>query len=135
MFVSFEDTIYRYNFFSITPGLLLKNYILKKSIRTTIKLNIQLIKFFQKLIFMLDITFFKLLIKGEPVNLPFYLFFLLNPLTNFFFEGSTLSRTPPKLVEVLYTRTFFFGKKKLKKRGRVKRKILRKLVLKNKKID
>ena len=143
-FISLSDPIRKRNYFSLTTGLLLKYFEgRKKSIKKTLPIKLVLIRFLRKLLLISNLKIFNLWIRGTPLFLP-QLFNFLNkplptPITNPFnyrvineIDGSPHHLTFNSLI---FWKSKSFGFQKTKKKGRIKRKIRRKIISEARVVD
>ena len=141
--ISFENELFKHNYFSLSPGLLIKGFEYKKSLKSSYSLKLLLIKFVRKLLIVLGIKKLSLIIQGSPLNLSQCLRVLFkplqhyfkNPLTSKFYEEIISKPSVFNLFNLVFKKVLAYKPLKLRKRGRVKRKIRRKLVFKNNLID
>ena len=137
--INLDHSVFKHNYLSLTPGLLIKGFDYKKSLKRSLSLKLLLIRFLRKVLITLGIKNLYLMLKGTPVKLSRFIHALfkpiphifLNPLKEAVYDEVTHEAFPFKIEGATFTKTLLFGKHKLKKKGRVKRKILRKLILKN----
>ena len=95
------------------------------------------------MLIMLGISNLNLIFKGTPTNLTRYVkalfvpitHFVQNPITNELYDEITKKPFKINVHSIFFLKSLVYKPMKLKKRGRVKRKILRKLILKNKLVD
>jgi hypothetical protein len=100
-------------------------------------------KLLRKLLIVLQVSNLNLILKGTPTRLPQYVrtlltpitHYLVNPISNTLYDEITQKPFEFNIHSVLFLKCLLLKKQKLRKKGRVKRKILRKLILKNKLID
>ena len=141
--ISFENELFKHNYFSLSPGLLIKGFEYKKSLKSSYSLKLLLVKFVRKLLIVLGIRKLSLIIQGSPLNLSQCLRVLFkplqhyfkNPLTSKFYEEIISKPSVFSLFNLVFKKVFVYKPLKLRKKGRVKRKIHRKLVFKNNLMD
>ena len=100
-------------------------------------------RFLRKVLIFLNLKHFHLIVRGVPSNLTTLLKLLNTPVSyltrNPLQNNSAFVDAPGmfqlKIWLIYYIKTFFFGKRKLKKKGRLKRKIARKILANNRLID
>lgn len=144
LLISLLDPIRKRNYFSLTTGLLLKYFEdRKKSIKKTLPLKLILVRFLRKLLLISKISLFNLWVRGIPLFLP-QLFTFLNkalptPITDPF-NHKIINESDFKPMDFTYNSLIFwksksFGFQKTKKKGRIKRKIRRKIISEARVID
>ena len=141
--VSLENKIFNHNYFSLSPGILIKGFDYKKSLKNSYTLKLLLIKFLRKLLIVLNIKKLSLIVQGNPLNLIQFLrvlfkplqHFFKNPLTTKFYDEITSKPFNFNLYNLVFKKVFLYKPLKLRKIGRIKRKIRRKLVFKNRLMD
>lgn len=129
------------NLLCLTPGLLIKGFEYKKSIKKNITLKFLLVRFLRKIIVTLRLKHLKILVRGVPVKLSKLMYFFLKPITHKYltpdnFKNNNWAEENSYLK--IHSLTFikiFNTQNKIKKKGRIKRKIQRKVFLKNNVID
>lgn len=131
------------NYFSLAVGLLLKFFKYKKSLKKTKTFKFLLVKFFRKLLITTNMQRFVLFFKRSPVLLNEVIRFLTQPLIAPFYDP-VRDRTvledenKPYLLQVHYIyflKSVSYTKMKNKQKGRLKRKITKKIVRKNRIVD
>jgi hypothetical protein len=133
------------NYTFISPGFFIKFFEKKKSLKKTKTLKFLMAKYLRKLFIISKITNLILIIKNTPSNL-IEIIKLINtpivhkfvdPIDKFEIDESNLKIKYfwVKFLFFIFNKNINFSKNKERKRGRIKRKILRKLVLENKLID
>ena len=138
-----NHNILKYQYFFLSSGLLLKGFGFKKSVKKLQSTKLLLVKLLRKMLLIVKVRNISLTVKGVPVNLPQYLRTLLTPINHYLIDPTTsmlhdeITKKPFEFHfhSVHFLKGLYFNQTKLRKRGRVKRKILRKLVLKNKLTD
>ena len=147
--VVFEDSKNHQTHFFTTPGLFIKYFQGKKSLKKNKAIKYLMSRFLRKILLVLNLESVGVITKGVPVHLEKLLTALFRPLSHPFinpFTGATIneSGTNQSLRQVrgnigISSITFLapkpFSYQKTRKRGRIKRKIQRKLVRLNKVID
>lgn len=137
--INFQD-YKKKNFFFLTPGFFLKFFEKKKSLKKNKNLKLLCAKYLRKLYLLNKIKSNIFIIKNNPVYLLEMLNIMHSPIIhkfgNPFDEGNLIEEKDlkRKLIKVFYfifLRNQDFSKNKIKKKGRIKRKITRKLVLEN----
>lgn len=128
----------------IATGLFIKFFEKKKSMKKNKLIKFLMSKFLRKLIITLNLKNLILVFKKTPVFLIETLNFLNQPTVHKFNDpihnkiiNEALSPSP-RLIKFLYfifLKNYSFSKNKMKKKGRVKRKIYRKLILTNQIVD
>ncbi len=139
-------SLYRFfgkTYFALRPGLFINLFNKKKTLKKKKVIHFVMMRYIKKLLSVVQIFNVTFVVKNPPFylnklltvfNLPFTSPFL-NPLTNKSFD-----ETSPDYGNIKFKYFFFINSKsytfsKVKKRGRIKRKIRRKLILKNRIID
>jgi hypothetical protein len=124
--------------------LLIKFYEKKKSLKKTKTIKFLLIKFLRKILIILKITNLIFKIKKKPIYFLELLNLLNQPIshkfinpcdTKFIDETTKIKKNLFRFIFFIFSKNTSFSKLKLKKKGRIKRKILRKIILTNKLID
>ena len=141
--ITLEHSFLKHQYFFLSPGLLLKGFDYKKSIKKLQSTKLLLVKFLRKMLLIVKVKNVVLTIKGIPTNLPQYVRTLLTPINHYLVDPTTntlydeITKKPLgfNFHSIFFLKSLHFNNMKLRKRGRVKRKILRKLVLKNKLSD
>ena len=139
--LSDENSNKTYCFF--TPGLLVKFAQNRKSLRKKTSMKVLMMQFLRKLLIVLRLNKIQIISSGIPVLLSRLLYMLsqplnhliTNPLTGAVIDEITRTRTPLNFDSVFFTRSYPYGYMPTRKRGRVKRKIRRKLVKLGRLID
>jgi len=136
-FISLSDPIRKRNYFSLTTGLLLKYFEdRKKSIKKTLPLKLTLVRFLRKLLLLSGLSLFNFWIRGVPLFLPQLFNFLNKPLPTPIVDPfnhkiiNELEHTYTNFTfnSLIFWKSKSFGFQKTKKKGRIKRKIRRKIV-------
>lgn len=131
------------NYCSLNIGIFMSAFKYKKSIRKTKLLKQLLVKFLRKVLLITSIRRFNLFIRKTPTlfNELFYLFrrplghIIKNPVSGTVIDEVNGPTTHFTIPYIMCLEPKPFNYLKTRKRGRIKRKIRRKLVLKNKVID
>jgi len=129
-------------YFSFSPGIFLKNFNFKKGLKKKKHFKLLSIRFLRKILIILGLTFLEIKVKGLPLNLSYYLkqFYTPiihaynNPLNNLTTTESFLKTGSFKTIKISFIKSFSM-KGSLKKKGRIKRKVLRKIFYRNSVID
>lgn len=130
------------NYFSLSLGLFLKFFKKKKSIKKTKMIKILLMKYIRKLFIISGIISFELFINRTPILLEELInalcnptgTFFTNPLNNYNYDD-TVEKTTFNFMGIYYITPRPYGVKKGPKKGRLKRKIMRRLIRMNKVLD
>lgn len=138
-----SDEISNKTYCFLTPGLLVKFAQNRKSLRKKTSMKILMMQFLRKLLIVLRLNKIQLVSSGVPVLLSRLLYVLSqplnhlvkNPLTGSVIDEITQPRTKLNFDSVFFTRAYPYGYLPTRKRGRVKRKIRRKLVKLGRLID
>ena len=141
--VNLESTSPRYNILSLSPGVIFAKFFEKKGLRNRRQTQTILMRFLRKSLIFLNISNLNLIVRGLPFNLAQLVKVLATPISynisNPLRQGEiftdTASRFNLQIWLVHFTKTFFFGKTKLRKKGRLKRKVARKIIMNNKLVD
>ena len=147
--VILEDSKKHNTHFFTTPGLFIRYFQGKKSLKKNKALKYLMARFLRKMLLVLNLESVGLVTKGVPVNLDKLLTAIFKPLSHPFtnpLTGDVINEsdsTRPRKKEKgnigISSVTFFapkpFSYQKTRKRGRIKRKIQRRLVRMNKVID
>jgi hypothetical protein len=135
----------RHNYFSLSVGLFLKFLNGKKSFKKSKLIKLLLMKYVRKLLIVSEIRDLVLFTKRTPVFFtelcnalispiirPF-----LNPFTNFMYDDIKLNSLKPKLrvKQVFFYQPKSFGSMKGPRKGRLKRKIMRRIIRTNRICD
>jgi hypothetical protein len=127
----------------LSPGLFIKFFEKKKSFKKNKIIKILLAKYLRKIFILTKVNNLTFWIKGIPVYLLEIINFLnqpivhkfINPYTNKIVEETTLKTFSLRIINIVLFKNKSFCINKTKKKGRVKRKIIRKIILENKLID
>ena len=79
------------NLLCLTPGLLIKGFEYKKSIKKNITLKFLLVRFLRKIIITLRLKHLKVMIKGVPLKLNKLMYFFLKPITHKYLTPNNLT--------------------------------------------
>jgi len=136
-FISLMDFFKRRNYISLLPGLLIK-YLegRKKGAKKILTTKLLLVRFLRKILIMSGITHLSMLVKGLPLHLPQLFSFLNKPLPHIIIDPFTkkpIDETGEEYLTFKYFSLTFlnpkpYGYQKTQKKGRVKRKIRRKII-------
>jgi hypothetical protein len=136
--------IFKINFLGLSTGLFIKFYEKKKSLKKTKTIKFLLIRFLRKILLISKINNLIFKIKKKPIYFLELLNLLnqriihkfLNPCENKFIDETVKPKINPfRFIFFIFLKNISYSKLKLKKKGRIKRKILRKIILNNKLID
>lgn len=127
----------------ITAGLLLRYFQNRKSLKKNKAMRLLMARFLRKVLIILKLKRVVVYIRGIPLYFELFLNMLYRPLSHVFtnpLTGSEIDETLKNHLVFNVHKIFFhkikpFGYQKTRKKGRVKRKIRRKLVKLNKVID
>ena len=141
--LNIESKSPKYNILSLNPGFIFSKFFEKRHLKKQRQTHSLLMRFVRKVLIFLNLQHFNLIVRGIPSNLTILLKILntpvshltRNPLQNYATFIDTSGAFQLKIWLVYYIKTFFFGKRKLKKKGRLKRKIARKVLANNRLID
>jgi hypothetical protein len=142
IFVNLSDYLKR-NYFFLSTGLFIKYFEKKKLFKRSKVIRTILIKYLRKIFLLVNIPNIFLLIKKTPTFLVDFLnlfsqqipYKFNEPVTNREINDDDYTKNVTKMLYFVFLNTENFTKNKIKKRGRVKRKISRKLVLRNSIVD
>lgn len=142
LFVNLQN-LARKNYLFLSTGLFIKFFEKKKSLKKTKTIKLLIGKFLRKIFFISKIKNATLIIKKNPLFLLEILNIFNVPIVHKFFDPVSKCITEEessnypwfKFLYFVFLDNKDFSNNKKKKRGRIKRKILRKLILENKIID
>jgi len=129
-------------YFYLQTGLLLKFFRHKKSIKKTKTAKVLLFKYLRKLLNLMMIRTLSLYVRGSPKNFPELIRVLRKPFTHTYTNpftklqvDETTVQSPHfprfKFIQLFFVKLTPFGKMKTKPRGRLKRRIRKKIVKMN----
>lgn len=138
LFVNIQNHKKR-NFFFLSQGFFIKFFEKKKSLKKTKTFKMLTAKYLRKLYLLNRIKYNIFIIKKNPVFFLEILNFLHSPIIHKFnapyidglVEEKKSNNTLIKVLYFVFIKNKDFSKNKYKKKGRIKRKITRKLVLEN----
>ena len=141
--VALVDDLKRKTHFFLSPGLLLKYFQRKKSLKKNKSMKLLMARFLRKILLVLGARHLTLRLKGIPLFIDILLNMLFRPLSHLFtdpFTGNQVdeiqnTKGALNIATIVITKHRPFGYQKQKKKGRVKRKIRRKLTRLNSVID
>jgi hypothetical protein len=131
------------NYLSLSAGLFIKFFEKKKSLKKNKTIKLLMAKYVRKLFLVSKIKNVILMIRRIPVfineiinffNMPIAHKFL-NPIDGKNIEENENNFTQIKFLYFLFLENKNFSKNKIAQKGRIKRKILRKVVFENKLVD
>ena len=141
--LNIESTQPKYNLLSLNPGPIFCKFFEKKHLKNKRQTQTLLMRFLRKVLVFLKLQNFHLIVRGVPFNLKLLLRTLNTPVSHTlrnpfqpdhtFVDSAGTSQLRIWLIR--FVKTTFFGKRKLKKKGRVKRKVARKILAANRLID
>lgn len=122
--------------FFLTTGLLLRYAGNRKSLKKNKALKLLMARFLRKLLIVLGLKRLSIHVRGVPLHLEPFLAMLSNPLTHGFMNpltGQTVDesrgyKATLPLHKIIFLKLKPYGYQKMKKTGRIKRKIRRKVV-------
>ena len=137
------DENIRETHFFLSPGLFLKYFGRQKALKKTKTLKFLLMKFLRKLLVILKLKYVVLHFRGTPVLIDLLLQVLYqpishpmrDPLTGRFIDETDNWIQNLKISEVMFSRPKPFGYLKTRKKGRIKRKIRRKIIRSSNVVD
>lgn len=134
-----------YNYFSLFPGFFLKFYKNRRPLKRTKLFKVLLVKFLRKLLILGNIKTFNMVINRSPTLFTelYKLFITPNivpykvPNKKNFYVDSVVNSSGNTFVarKFIFSRTKFYGLFKERRRGRLKRKVARRLIKKNAILD
>jgi len=141
--ISLADSATHTTHLFLTTGLLLKYFQRKKSLKKNKAMKLLMARFLRKILVVLKLKNITLRVRGVPLHLDVFLNMLSRPLSHSFLDpttGTVFDETKGSKFPINLNRMFFttpkpFGYQKTRKKGRVKRKIRRKLTKLNNVID
>lgn len=142
LFVNLQNFKKR-NYFFLSTGLFIKFFEKKKSFKKSKTIKLLMSKFIRKLFIISKIKNIILIIKKNPVflieilsllNLPIAHKFT-NPIDKKIIEEKNENKILIKILYFIFLKNIDFSLNKGPQRGRIKRKILRKIIINNKIID
>jgi hypothetical protein len=122
--------------FFLSPGLLLKYFQRKKSLKKNKSMRLLMMRFLRKLLILVKLPIIHIAVRGVPLFLDLLLAMVLKPIAHPFlnpFTGATIDEVQDRKArlnfsDVTFTKNKPYGYQKDRKKGRVKRKIRRRLV-------
>lgn len=131
------------NFLFLSNGFFVKYFEKKKSIKKNKSIKILLTRYIRKLYLLVKFKYTIFFIKSLPTYLSELMNVLNTPIIHKFatpfsdkiFEDSLLHKNIFNINYFIFLKNVDFSRNKVRKRGRIKRKITRKLVLENSIID
>lgn len=131
------------NLTNVVSGFFIKYFNNQKSKKKSKAVKLLIAKYFRKIFIVSRLKIFNVIVNKNPVDIPVFFSTLFAPIISPFqdpYKEEVIEETPQNKFNIFVNYLFFknchpFHKKKLKKKGRIKRKILRKLVFENKVID
>jgi hypothetical protein len=141
-FINISD-FYKKIYFYLSPGMFLKYFNKRKAIKKTKVIKLIMSIYLRKLLLVIKFSSFNFLLKSTPFMLNEVLSTLFKPLEQPFENPLTskiIDETKAEYNNFRFNYIYFINSKmynylKQRKKGRIKRKILRKLIKTNKKID
>lgn len=142
LFLNFLN-FFKINFLNLSSGLFIKYFEKRKAFKKNKTIKILMAKYFRKLFIILKIKNLALFIKKTPTSLSEILTFFnspiihkfLNPIENKIIEESDKTPLFVNFLYFIFIENKNFSKNKTPQKGRIKRKILRKLTFDNKIVD
>ena len=134
---------YKKNYLSLSTGLFIKFFEKRKSIKKNKAIKLLMAKYFRKLFIISKINTLILIIKKTPLFINEIINFLNTPIAHKFVNpidqkiiDESFNRTLSiRFLYFIFTENKNFSKNKTPAKGRIKRKILRKITFENKIID
>jgi len=135
----------KYNYFSLSVGLFLRFLNGKKALKKNKLIKLLLMKYVRKLLIVSEIRDLVIYTKRTPVFFSELCTVLLspiirpfvNPLTSFLYDDTKLNSAKPKVVvkKIFFYKPKSFGTMKAPLKGRLKRKIMRRIIRTNRICD
>ena len=143
LFVNFLNFNKKKNYLFISNGFFIKFYEKKKSLKKNKMIKLLIAKHLRKILLILQIKNLILRVKNNPTFLVEFLSLLnfpishkfVNPLSQKIIEEKKKFFTIIKFFYFIFLESFNFSKNKIRKKGRIKRKIIRKLFIKDRITD
>ena len=134
---------YKLNYLYLSLGLFTRFFSSQKAFKKNKILKIVLAKYIRKLLLITQLDFIDLYVKSSPFMLLELMTYLLEPLQKAFkdpLSGITFDETRFNYKEFRFNYIYFYQSRqynllKIRKKGRIKRKLQKKLVKLNKKVD
>ena len=131
------------NYLSISTGLFIKFFEKRKSIKKNKAIKLLMVKYLRKLFIISKISTLILIIKKTPLFVNELINFLntpiahkyINPIDQKIIDESVNKYLSIRFFYFIFTENKNFSKNKMPSKGRIKRKILRKITFENKIID
>jgi hypothetical protein len=128
---------------TFSVGATFSSYLPKKNMKRSRKYKLLLMRLIRKLLLLLNMYDITLLVKKAPHDLPLLILSLTKPLTHTYtnpftqkiHNESLTTLNTIKLWGVTFQKTLNFAALKGRKRGKVKRKVYRKLIYRNNVVD
>lgn len=141
--VSLHDNWTNRQHFFLAPGLLIKFFHGQKTFKKKKGIKVATARFLKKMLTIVDAPRMKLAVRGVPADLPLILDTLMkpftypytNPLTGEIIDDTKHQTRIFELQGARFHKLKPFGFQKTRKKGRVKRKVMRKIIKLNKVID
>lgn len=129
--------------FFLSPGLLLRYFQRKKSLKKNRSMRILMVRFLRKVLLILNLSGILIRFKGVPLYANLFLNTLFRPVAHPFlnpFSGEVIDEAseesrPLNIIGLHMSRPVAYGYQKTRKKGRVKRKIRRKIARLNSVLD
>lgn len=142
LFINLKN-FYKKNYMSISSGLFIKFFEKKKSFKKNKTIKLLMAKYIRKIFLISRIKNTILIVKKNPVFLMEIINLFNSPIAHKFIdpvENRTIEETNNNFIWIKFLYFIFlenknFSNNKLPQKGRIKRKILRKVVFENKIID
>lgn len=119
--------------------MFIKFFEKKKSLKKNKNIKLLMAKFLRKLIYITKIKYLFFFIRNNPLHLSDFLFFLntpiihkyINPENGQIIEEKNANSPVFKITNFVFFKNIDFTLNKIRKKGRIKRKITRKIVISN----
>jgi hypothetical protein len=119
--------------------MFIKFFEKRKSAKKNKNIKLLMAKFLRKLIYIVKIKYLFFFVRNNPLHLTDFLFFLntpiihkyVNPENGQIIEEKNVNSSLFKITNFIFFKNIDFTKNKIRKKGRIKRKITRKVVLTN----
>lgn len=142
LYINLQNTKKK-NYLSISAGLFIKFFEKRKSIKKNKNIKLLMAKYLRKLFIISKISNLILIIKKTPLFVNELINFLntpiahkfVNPIDNKIIDESLNRKLSIRFLYFIFMENKNFSKNKISAKGRIKRKILRKITFENKIID
>ena len=141
--LNLTDQNQNHNYVSLSAGLVMSKFTTSKATKKALPSRFILMRFMRKLLLLLGIFNLSLVIKGLAFDIHLLVDYFqrkvphvyYNPMSSSFINEETREGRFINVWSLSYKKIATFNKQKSRKKGRVKRKVFRKLSLKNNLVD